>query len=92
MLPTGGRQKSKIGACAHRRSACSEMPVDAASEMMAMSLLPSMKAFFSKRLTFFCATCASHTEGRGSANALQLSTLWSAPRAHDCDKLRILCL
>ena len=43
---------------AHRRSACSEMPVDAASEMIAMSLLPSMKAFFSKRLTSFCATCA----------------------------------
>lgn len=55
---------STRGACAHRRSACSEMPVDAASEMMAMSLLPSMKAAFSYRLTSFWATCATHTEGK----------------------------
>lgn len=38
---------------AHRLSACSEMPVEAASEMMAMSFSPCMNEFFSAMLTFF---------------------------------------
>ncbi len=42
----------------HRLSACSEMPVEAASEMIATSFLPFMKDCFSLRLTSLRATCA----------------------------------
>jgi hypothetical protein len=37
------------------------MPVDAASEMMATSFSPSMKACFSTMLTIFCASPSRRT-------------------------------
>ena len=53
---------------AHLRSACRLMPVDAASEMMAMCLSPSMKEFFSVMLTIFWLSSAHRTcKGKGKA-------------------------
>lgn len=41
----------------HRLSAWREMPVEAASEMMAIIFLPVMKASFCAMFTSFFATC-----------------------------------
>lgn len=46
---------------AHLRSACRLMPVEAASEMMAMCLSPSMNEFFSVMLTIFWLSSAHRT-------------------------------
>ena len=45
-------------------SACSEMPVEAASEMMATSFSPFMKEFFSAMLMSFMASCSGSTLSR----------------------------
>ena len=45
----------------HLLSACRDMPVEAASEMMATSFSPFMKEFFSAMLMSFMASCGSNT-------------------------------
>lgn len=42
----------------HLLSACREMPVEAASEMMAISFSPFMNEFFSAMLMSFFASCS----------------------------------
>jgi hypothetical protein len=49
-----GSSRARGGA--YLRLACREMPVEAASLMMAISFLPFMKASFSFMLTIFCAS------------------------------------
>jgi hypothetical protein len=55
----------------HLLSACREMPVDAASEMIAMSFLPSMNCCFSSRLTSFRATCRACSESDGETHDIE---------------------
>mmetsp|Transcript_21340 Transcript_21340/g.62938 ORF Transcript_21340/g.62938 Transcript_21340/m.62938 type:complete len:256 (-) Transcript_21340:1011-1778(-) len=58
---------SRLRVFGTRRSACSEMPDEAASEMMATSLRPSMKAFFSARLMRSIATIRPVSESTSFA-------------------------
>jgi hypothetical protein len=45
------------------------MPVEAASEMMATSLSPAMKAFFSARFAFFSASCSAAQQRQEPSSA-----------------------
>ncbi len=48
----------------HLLSACREMPVEAASEIMAISFSPVMNEFFSAMLMSFLASCVIRIKGQ----------------------------
>ena len=72
---------------AHLLSACREMPVEAASEMMAMIFSPCMKEFFSAMLTFFWASCRykipSHQFSHSLEHTKSLTWHFPLPQRHN---------
>ena len=62
----------------HLLSACRLIPVDAASEMMAMRFLPSMNEFFSAMLTIFWLSSAQRTWGQREERTAGKEGGWEA--------------